>query len=249
MIVVANRVTSSTSSSSQIKQEHVKDENDNSSRNSNNEDFFDDWKLGNWCWERDYNKYPVVVVSLHTANNNNNNNNCHDNGIGINDRSNDAKMNTTEHYEQCDDERKLCGSDIDERKPAAITYASTDSGRVTNTTSATMEIATATKKDAREISISKNPQIKTENNDEKNTTNDSNDFNNNKYNENYNDDDDDDDSFYDDWVEGNWCLLDNSDNSNGEVEGKGDDDNAPRKMHHEVTIPSETTKMTVQKKS
>jgi hypothetical protein len=217
MIVVANRVTSSTSSSSssQIKQDQIKDENDNSRRNKN-EDFFDDWKVGKWCWERDYNNYPVVV-SL-PAKNNTNNHNCHD-GNGINDRSNYAKLNTTEHYEQCDEDRKLRGSNIDERKPAAITYSSIDSGRrsVTTTASATMEIATATKKDAREIPISKNPQVKVENNDEKKNTNDINDFSNNKYNENNNDDGDDDDSFYDDWVEGNWCLLDNSE---GEGEKK-----------------------------
>jgi hypothetical protein len=34
----------------------IKPDPDNSNSNSN---FFDDWGQGNWCWERDYNKFPV----------------------------------------------------------------------------------------------------------------------------------------------------------------------------------------------
>jgi hypothetical protein len=243
--IVANRVTSSSTSSSQIKQEHVKDENDNSS--NNNEDFFEDWKVGNWCWERNYNKYPAV--SFANNNNNNNNNNSHDNDVGgINDKSREGMIKN----ESTDDDRKLCDNDhdnssnsnIDERKPAAIQSSSFDSGRVT--TASAMEILAVTKKDAREIPISKNPQIKVGKNEE-NNTNDINDSNNE--NNKNDDDDDDDDSFYDDWVEGNWCLLKNYDSScsnnksNEGDDGDDDDNNSPRKIQHEIMTPSSLRKI------
>ncbi|OEU21560.1 hypothetical protein FRACYDRAFT_235184 [Fragilariopsis cylindrus CCMP1102] len=69
-------------------EDHVKDENDDTNNNdyhnesiNNNkssssssdntyDSFFDEWKVGNWCWERDYNKYPVVVSVSLPANNN-----------------------------------------------------------------------------------------------------------------------------------------------------------------------------------
>ena len=103
---------------SQIKQEHVKDENDTNNNNYQNEDnssdnkydsFFDEWKVGNWCWERDYNKYPavvvvvvVVVVSL-PANNNDNDN---DNGV-INSRSSERTIKE----ELCNDDVQKCCED------------------------------------------------------------------------------------------------------------------------------------------
>jgi hypothetical protein len=48
-----------------------------------------------------------------------------------------------------------------------------------------------------------------------------------------NDDDGDDDSFYDDWVEGNWCLLDKHDSNSNNVDV--DDDNTSREIRHKIT--------------
>jgi hypothetical protein len=54
--------------------EHNQNNNNNNNKKNSNNSFFDDWKKGNWCWERDYDKYPVVLFS-------NNNSNCLNNNV------------------------------------------------------------------------------------------------------------------------------------------------------------------------
>jgi hypothetical protein len=319
--IVANRVTSSTSSS-QIKQEHVKDENDthnndyhneNSSNNSSRSDnkydsFFDEWKVGNWCWERDYNKYPVSPPNCHNddcMHDKSNSNNeemrtihkaCDDDGIDDDDDdddnnnekkpaaiassssssgSSDKISSNNSNKEIIAAEHKLCGDDgqcgggggddghdnngidddddDDEKKPAAIVSSSCSSDCVATT--AAMEIAATNDRNVRQEvskSSSRCPQIKAEKNDNENedigningrsSNNNNNNNNNNYYYE-------DDDSFYDDWVEGNWCLLNNFDNSNNisnsnsninsnNREGEVEDDNSNHEIRHEMTTRS-----------
>jgi hypothetical protein len=113
-IVAPNQVTSSSSSSLSQQQYHNNQNNadnnvNNQNNNKNNNSFFDDWKKGNWCWERDYDKYPVVLFS--NNNNNNNNNNCLHNNVdstikveekndedGINNDGNNDDINDDDAY-------------------------------------------------------------------------------------------------------------------------------------------------------
>jgi hypothetical protein len=254
--------------------------------NSKHDGFFEDWKVGNWCWERDYSKYPVSSS------------NCHENDC-MNDKSNSSNEEMRTIDKACDDEKKpaaivsssssssgssdkissnnsnkeriaaehkLCGEDgrcggggggggcddgndkngtdddDDEKKPAAIKSSSCSSDCVATT--AAMEIAATNNRNVREEfskSSSRCPQIKAEKNyNENEDTNNINVRCNNNEN---------DDSFYDDWVEGNWCLLDNNDNNNnnnnnnhgegeGEGEGEGDDNNSIHKIRHGMTTRS-----------
>ena len=254
--IVANRVTSSTSSS-QIKQEHVKDENDtnnndyhnenisnnSSSSDNKNDTFFDEWKVGNWCWERDYHKYPVSPP------------NCHDDDC-VNDKNNSNNAGMRTIHKACDDDG--IDDDDDEKKPAAIVSSSCSSDCVATT--AAMEIAATNDRNVRQEvskSSSRCPQIKAEKNDNENedigningrSSNNNNNNNNNNYYE-------DDDSFYDDWVEGNWCLLNNYDNNNNNNnnnnisnsnsninsnngEGEVEDNNSNHEIRHEMTTRS-----------
>jgi hypothetical protein len=89
---------------------------------------------------------------------------------------------------------------------------------------------TKTKRETRKISIRRSYQIKVEKNEE--NTNDIINFNNSNNENNNHGDDDSDDSFYDDWVEGNWCLLDNYDKINNS--GSGDSNNPPREIRHDI---------------
>jgi hypothetical protein len=54
-----------------VKKVKKEDTSNNAYNNSDNKSsiFDDDWKVGNWAWERDYNKYPVVKSNININNN------------------------------------------------------------------------------------------------------------------------------------------------------------------------------------
>jgi hypothetical protein len=173
-IAAPDRVTSSSLSQHNnqneeevdVKKEDENDDNDEYQNNNNNSSFFNDWKKGNWCWERDYNKYPVV----HSFPNTNNDD------IKVEEENNEENINDINGF-----------NDNDNNNDDDGTYSIND----------------RTRDDL------KNPPSNNNNNDD-----DDDDDN----------DDDDDDSFYDDWVDGNWCLLDN-DGNNKNVNNNDDDSN------------------------
>jgi hypothetical protein len=153
--IMANETPSSTTPTTQafVKKFKKEDTSNNDYHNSDSDNknknsiFDDDWKVGNWAWERDY--------KSNINNNNNNNNNSNEEEIipttdePVNDRESSSDDNDID--------------DDDEKKPEAIVSSS---DCVAATTSAAMEI-TATKTTNRKVrqeisrSISSRcPQIK-----------------------------------------------------------------------------------------
>jgi hypothetical protein len=190
--------------------------------NSKHDGFFQNWKVGNWCWERDYNKYLVSST------------NCHDDDcMNAKSNSNNEEMRTID--EACNDDGMDVNDNDDEEKPAAIISSSSSScSSICVATTAAMEIVATNNRNVRQ-KISKSSsrclQIKAEKNGNENG-NDINSHSNGNDNDN-------DDSFYDDWVEGNWCFLDNYDNNNrNHGEGEGDDNKSTDEIRHEMTTRS-----------
>lgn len=75
--IMANETPSSTTPTTQafVKKFKKEDTSNNDYHNSDSDNknknsiFDDDWKVGNWAWERDYNKYPVVKSNININNN------------------------------------------------------------------------------------------------------------------------------------------------------------------------------------
>ena len=147
------------------------------------------WKERKWCWERDYEKFPL------------NNNNCNENKIAVG-------------IHNSNDEKKQPGV----ATTTTTTSSSSTAAAIMNRTIKTEKKDTVVDFNNNSVAVSATVDDE-DNNDDNNDDNDNDNDNDSDYKTNVKYTDDVNikhDSYYDDWVTGNWAYLnDDGDNSFG----------------------------------